>query len=158
LAELVDDEILYGPVGDARLLLTGYLLPCRIAPVVRTGTRLTERAPIYRRATHEDVLSPGTVSHQDPSITWRGTDIDIDTKEEKLHGFALVSRFTGWALPIVEFRIPPFNDHARHCGLLLKRTAEGIYARLGIYRIRNFIMDKIEGKQCIHQDVWLIWM
>jgi hypothetical protein len=149
---LVNDEIAYGPVTDARLLLTGYLLPCRIAPITKTGTGLRQRVAIYWQTKHDDVPPPGPISNTNPSIFWG--EADIDTEEDSLQGSAIASRFTAWALPIIELKNSPSNEYARHWGLLLKRTVEGTYARLGIYRVRNYIMDKT-SEQFTQQDVWL---
>ena len=123
LVELVNENIIYGPVKKAELLLNSYLLPCWIKPVAKAGTGLRQNVAIYARTAHDSTPPPDPMSSKDHSIILG--EADIDDEEDSLHGFSLAARFTAWALPIMEFKVAPDNAYAKHWGLLVKSTGKG---------------------------------
>ncbi|KAF2824819.1 HET-domain-containing protein [Ophiobolus disseminans] len=157
--ELVNVDNIYGAVKGAELVMTGYLLPCEIQAVATTGTGLRQKVAIFPHLAH-DKLFDHAPQPDDPLRQSTSTifgEADIDDEEDSLRGFAVVGQFTAWAIPIIELKIAPDNSYAKHWGLLVKKKSCGKYERLGIYRVKEWVMAKmLEEKACIEQDVCLV--
>lgn len=174
--ELVNEGMVYGPVSQAVLTLTGYLWPCRIEAAQEIGTGLRQRMDIHWRASNDDTPPDGPLSHGDPlywhvapgkrfpgwssslrdnSVIWG--EADMDDEDDSIAGFSNNGHFDAWAFPIMEFKQTRNNAYANHWGLLVKKTVDGQYVRLGIYRVRDHIMDRVLADQsCTQQDMCLV--
>jgi hypothetical protein len=154
--ELVNQEFIYGPVKRAELTLRGYLLPCSIEALARTGTGLRQRMKIYPGAQH-DGLPLSSLHLSNNALFIISGEADIDDEGDSSRGFCSPTDFTAWVLPIMEFKEIPSYSFARHWGLLLKKNEDGEYVRLGIYRVREAFMDIIVEEQgLIQQNVLLV--
>jgi hypothetical protein len=148
--ELATVNFGYGPVKRAELTLRGYVLPCRIEPLAKTGTGLRQKLTIYPDVRHDGLPPPSS------SSTICG-EADIDEEEDSRQGFSYPTRFTAWVLPIIELKSAPSAVVNRHWGLLLKKTDADGYVRCGIYCVRAAIMTKIlEDKTCMQREVLLV--
>jgi hypothetical protein len=173
--ELVNNNIVYGPIRKAKLVLNAYLWPCRIEPVAQSGTGLRQRMDIHWRASRNDVPPVGSISNQDPiywnvpgkkfpgwsaSLRDRGIvwgEAEIDDEDDSIAGSFQSDQFTAFALPIMELKDSRTNAYHRHWGLLLKRTRTNQYSRLGTYRVRDGIMDRIlEENRFFKEDICLV--
>lgn len=155
VVELVNEEIIYGPVKRAELVLNGFLLPCKIEPAAIAGTGLRQRAAIYSHLSHDDVPPPVPISKVLPSVLMG--EADIDDEDDSLGGFSTPNCFTAWALPIMEFKVAPPNNSAKHWGLLVKSAGNGKFERLGLYRMKEYVMaEAMKNNTCVKQDVHLI--
>ncbi|KAH7382627.1 heterokaryon incompatibility protein-domain-containing protein [Phaeosphaeria sp. MPI-PUGE-AT-0046c] len=174
--DLVHEKMVYGPVSQATLTLTGYLWPCRIEPAQQAGTGLRQRIDIHWQASGNDKPPEGPLSHQNPiywqvargkqypgwspapidaSIIWG--EADIDDEDDSIAGFSNTGHFHAWAVPIMEFKVPSDNRYANHWGLLVKKIGNDQYERLGIYRVEKHIMHRISADEsCTQQDICLV--
>ena len=81
----------------------------------------------------------------------------MDDEDDSIAGFSNNGHFDAWAFPIMEFKQTRNNAYANHWGLLVKKTVDGQYVRLGIYRVRDHIMDHVLADQsCTQQDMCLV--
>lgn len=174
--DLVNEKMVYGPVSQAKLMLTGYLWPCRIEPAQQVGTGLRQRIDIHWNASCEDLPPDGSLSHRNPiywkiasgeqyprlssppsdnSVIWG--EADIDDEDDSIAGFSNKGHFEAWAVPIMEFKVPSKTRYANHWGLLVKKIANDSYQRLGIYRVENHIMHRIlADKTSTQQDICVV--
>lgn len=145
--DLIDATAVYGQVRYVELKLVGHLIPAQIEPTRYTATGLRQRIALYTHKPVHDDYTPGPATYSNKSIVWG--EADLDDEDDSLRGFAIASRFTAWALPIVELK--PLNatapQRARHHGLIFKKVAKDKYARVGIYRIQDAVMKEILYKQ-----------
>lgn len=161
VAELVNSKNVYGAITSAELVLTSYLFPCTIQAAATGGTGLRQKMAMYPHLAHNapfrhDVTSERSVSSTRDTIIVFG-EADIDDEDDSLRGFATGARFTAWAIPIIEFKAAPDNSYAKHWGLLVKKSSEEKFERVGIYRAKEWMKQGLlEKHACVQQDICLV--
>lgn len=154
--ELESEKIVYGQVKKAELVLSGHLMPCTIEPSKTVGTGLRQKLKIFPYLEFDQNLSPDPASRESSSIIYGEADIDDET--DSTSGFRTVSdMFTAWVLPIIELKPEHDSVQLRHQGLLLKKNTAGEFVRLGIYRVRERVMDRVlKVRSRGEQDVCIV--
>ncbi|KAH7071792.1 heterokaryon incompatibility protein-domain-containing protein [Paraphoma chrysanthemicola] len=142
--DLIDATAVYGQVQHVELDLVGHLIPAVIEPTRSTGTGLRQRTALYTHRPVHDDFAPGPATYKNKSIVW--AEADLDDEDDSLRGFAIASRFTAWALPIVELKppnSPTASREARYHGLIIRKVAKDKYVRVGIYQVQDAVMMRI---------------